>query len=421
MNKTQKFQVSGVVANEQNRTKTPASSATTTDNMKVPGRGDKALNCKVSFQIVNIVNSEENRCKLLLQPIVTQVGGDRSRRESVLTQDLVNEKTKDKFVENKISNECATDFRFCGADYQSMWIITHGMSADSSVRADNHLQTGKAISSSFAEAKPLVLFYDWGDMSQDAGGVNPHNVDQYLSRNTSWLLAERLKSWGMKDKSNLNLVGHSMGTIMINQFAYALQNREGVTGEIKRMFYLDPPNWPLQQFVTDESSVLSKWSNQTNYNRIDGYVTDARKIDVKVVRAFEGLNPVIATNGCGNHDFAKTSGSVIGIWNKNDNNPLDLINACKIHGGVPYVFADLIRDYKNGIKVSRYEKFILPVPIKIGSQNYDLINLKYLPYAGTTEDGYDAIIRNEGLEGKNEIQSSLSNDNFNYSGKIFKY
>jgi pimeloyl-ACP methyl ester carboxylesterase len=412
MNKTQKFQVSGVVANEQNRTKTPASSATTTDNMKVPGRGDKALNCKVSFQIVNIVNSEENRCKLLLQPIVTQVGGDRSRRESVLTQN--NKKEELAFTDKAISNECATDFRFCGADYQSMWIITHGMSADSSVRADNHLQTGKAISSSFAEAKPLVLFYDWGDMSQDAGGANPTNVDQYLTENTSYALARRMKSWGMKDTTNLNLVGHSMGTMLINQLAIGLQQKEGMTGEINRMFYLDPPKWPNGQFEVDDKTT----DTMKIYNKNNGY--NSKSVKAKIQRAFTGIDKGSSDNLCGNSDFAKTANEVVMIKYLNAGNG----QGCRIHGGIPYAFAEIVR--KKGVfkidfyDFSKQQDNTVPNGEVVSTIQINILNDQYISNTRANR-GFDILLNNNGYSNndslnltKGEILSDLNSNAIGY-------
>jgi hypothetical protein len=387
-----------VLGSEENiEYKFPTSDSDTEDDMKTPQ--GKKLFCKANF-----TDGEVRRCRMLMQDIESNIGG-ADVRKSRLTQK--NNENKFDLTNKEVSNECSTDYRLC-TEYKSMWIITHGMSADTNVKAKNHMDVGKAITSSYAQNQPLVLFYDWGDLSRDAGGNNPHNVDQHLGQSTSYKLAKRLKSWGMSDTSTLNLVGHSMGTMMINQLAYALQYNEKMTGEIDRMFYLDPPRWGNGKFQADANSEESKFI----YTRYNGY--NSKSIRARIQRSFVGLNDGLGVNGCGNDLLAKTANEVIGIRNKHDGHP------CKIHGGVVFVFANLVKDFKNGMsfqinRVDSNNKMTSDSDIKV---TLDLLNAKYL--RSDTIGDYDAMIRNEGEVGKikdvddSEVQSKLSNDYLNY-------
>ena len=159
--------------------------------MKIP-KSDKTLNCKAQFE-----DGEVNRCRFLFRDIRAP-GEDRT--------------TKLEQTDNavKVTNECATDFRFC-IDNQELWIVTHGMSSDTNVFGKGHQAILNQLDKTFSGKKPMTLFYHWGNFSKDANPFIAHNVDQYETYQTSYELSLRLKKWGLSDLSILNLVGHSMG------------------------------------------------------------------------------------------------------------------------------------------------------------------------------------------------------------------
>jgi hypothetical protein len=351
-----------VLGSEENiEYKFPTSDSDTEDDMKTPQ--GKKLFCKANF-----TDGEVRRCRMLMQGIraedevkKTQEERDREgnvtraidKRESILTQQGNIEAGKKEptynFVENnqKISNECATDRRLCPDNMKEIWIITHGMSSSDQVRSKYHTDTGNNIMTSRKSASPLVLFYDWGSMSQDAKMLHPDDVDQHLTKRTSYRLAKRLKTWGLSDLSILNLVGHSMGTMMINNLAIALQQKDKVSGEIARMFYLDPPSYALGgagEYRTDDTDY---GSFLTTYSDNNGYTS--KGIKARIQRAFVGQDKRELENLCGNNGLAQTAKDSVSITNIN----AGYFSGCQVHGGVPFVFAELITKPNMKLEVSK--------------------------------------------------------------------
>jgi hypothetical protein len=402
-NRSDVYQVSGVIANEETKFKFPTRDSETEDGMKVPGIGDKdkILYCKGGF-----TDGVRSNCKLLLQDMTSEIS-EGLFRKSVLTQ-----KMKDgNLSANLISNVCATDYRFCKDEVGEMWIITHGMSGSADVRSDNHLAIGKAISTSLSSRKPLVLFYDWGEMSKDALGVKSFNVDQYLAEGTAHKVSKRLAAWGLNDLTNLNLVGHSMGTMLINQLAVSLQQKDKIGGEINRMFYLDAPAFlGGSKYITNKDNISNY---ATDYSVDNGF--NNKGIKAKVQRAFVGQDDKGGDNACGNTPFANTANDSIAIVNMNASNK----QGCRVHGGVPFVFAEVILNYSNGIKLDVYSSegnsFVA------GSNSNSGSNSKYL-YSKKVNLLNDVNISNY-LIGNNNIKlinNGYSNDSsFNLaSGEI---
>lgn len=111
---------------------------------------------------------------------------------------------------------------------REVYLVSHGMNNSSADLAN--------VSDTIRDQKQdsIVLSIDWSG-SQSAIG-NPNTTDEWI-RPTAKIVADKLKRWGLNDASKLNMVGHSIGSIMINEIAKAFG------GVVNSLVYLDPPNY----------------------------------------------------------------------------------------------------------------------------------------------------------------------------------
>jgi Peptidase family M23 len=366
---------SGENAIKENLLRVPLGDSQTEDNMK--DKDGNVIYCKQSFADSN--KNFDNLCKQLTAPMANSFSR-LEHRETKLELDKDNA--------SPISNECQTNIRYC-YDVKNIWIDTHGMSTSNIVYTDYHKDIINSLKKYNQES--IQLFYNWGEYSKEAnilgsGAPTPTNVDEYIGEQTSQKLAKRIMQWGLKDGSKLNLVGHSMGTMIVNETAKNLISSNDKTSNssnlksINRIFYLDPPKWN-GLFVVDYPN-----SNE-NYSGFSGY--NSKGVKANIMRAFVGSDKYRKVNLCGNSDFARTAIDWIRIkFNNGESN-----SVCAVHGGVPFVFAEVVK--LNGLLYSK--KY---------SRNLDLLNDKNINYS--TESIIE--IYNNGLPEGGEIRSKIENN-----------
>ncbi len=137
------------------------------------------------------------------------------------------------------------------------WVITHGWD-DSSTGSLN------SLAREVAKQNPgdRVLMLDWSEASMNSGdnGANPLRISEKLSRGNyyaaTWIrpvaevaVNELKNKYGISDaeaNKNLNLIGHSLGSIMSSEIGYiyskSQRNVEGNKKGINLMIALDPPS-----------------------------------------------------------------------------------------------------------------------------------------------------------------------------------
>jgi hypothetical protein len=122
----------------------------------------------------------------------------------------------------------------------NVWIISHGYK-------DKFGGDFQTIGDQIIKDHPgdIVLGLDWSNISdKDANTVDSLSYD--ICRVPTWIrpisqvIYNRLKNWGFDDSSKLNLIGHSLGTIMSAEIAQRFI--ESNKGKPNKMVLLDPPS-----------------------------------------------------------------------------------------------------------------------------------------------------------------------------------
>jgi hypothetical protein len=177
-----------------------------------------------------------------------------------------------------------------------------------------------------------VITLNWKE-SAAATAVSPNSVDQSIQP-IARKVANKLKIWGITNAQQLNMVGHSMGTIMITEIAKAMRDQQGA-GESNRLIYLDPPNYfPFGAWQFDVNDAEA--GNDSIYNKDVGYTT---KVNANIMRAFTGVRKDGTPNTCGNINLNKTAKENILIQF-----PDMSFGACNIHGGVHKSWTKMMAD-----------------------------------------------------------------------------
>jgi len=208
------------------------------------------------------------------------------------------------------------------------WIISHGM--------NNTWEDMRGLAAEIQLARPqaIIILVDWSGARE--GVSSPTDTDQWI-RPTAEVLAQKLKDWGIEDASELNLAGHSMGTMMINEIASQFSNNAN------GMYFLDPPNFfpGTDHFTVDDRPIGSN----IYYNENNGYTQHYNRAAIS--RAFTGIKKNGDGNWCGNARLNRTAKESISIYFSSYKElwapPL---NDCKVHGNVHKTFGRLITDLK---------------------------------------------------------------------------
>ena len=215
---------------------------------------------------------------------------------------------------------------------RNVWIVSHGMNNDRSNLSD----VSNAL---ISQTSDIVISLDW---SGARGVISPNQTDQWI-RPTAKGVADKLKSWGITNGSKLNMVGHSMGTIMSTEIAKAVRDR-GIQGDVTNLIYLDPPNIAsgvpgiLQFDVDDTENTIDSIYND-NY----GYQYHYPSTNSTRMQAFTGINYKGEPNTCGNANLNKTAKENITIFMP------EVTTICGVHGGVHFTWSNLISNKKLAI------------------------------------------------------------------------
>jgi murein DD-endopeptidase MepM/ murein hydrolase activator NlpD len=303
-----------------------------------------------------------------------------------------------------------------------VWLISHGMldkgDSDAMVNIADSLHQN-------LESKGIphvIINIDWR-AAADAGSIlrDPHKTDQWI-RPTSERLYSRLKDWGLEDPSKVNLVGHSMGTMVINEIArqYNLETGQSVD----RMYYLDPPNYyptaEKKEFRVDDrfgNSNSQGSSNDAIYKESHGYTVHARGF---IQRAYTGVTNEGRDGLCGNTKLAKTAKEYLDFGFHDILN--DASAGCPAHGSPNYAFGDMIRQrgFGNNSLLDLNRDLVV-------SQKHDYTNLEskdgYIYSTGKEEtaESQNLTVKENG----NLIQYGFAGignhfSNFNFGMKAFK-
>ena len=174
---------------------------------------------------------------------------------------------------------------------RNVWLITHGF-AD---RFDGDFQS---IATSIVGYKPedIVLGLDWGDI---ANGSSPA-VCLDVCKAATWIrpisiaIVERLTDWGFEDATKLNIIGHSLGSILATEIS--LRYIEANNTKAGTIIALDPP---------------SEFTTITYFQKDPFYLT---QLSPKFVRtlSFSSVSlfsiSVVGHNSiAGNQEFAQTA------------------------------------------------------------------------------------------------------------------
>lgn len=203
---------------------------------------------------------------------------------------------------------------------KNIWLVLHGWNSD----YDNFVPLAETV----AKAKPedIVLLLDWVEVSHtEAGGQRGGN---FIA--ASWIrpLAEaiynKLEDWGFTSGDRLNLIGHSLGTLLSSEIAKQYE-------QVNSIFALDPPS-ELNKIVN-----LNEFSNgydldfrEDGYNDLEDTLTPFRE----VAEYSLGLNG--DPSAAGNEDFSSFAHeSILMNFGKS-------VDFGQAHGMVLEVFQNLI-------------------------------------------------------------------------------
>ncbi|MBD2023818.1 hypothetical protein [Leptolyngbya sp. FACHB-711] len=124
---------------------------------------------------------------------------------------------------------------------QTVWIVSHGLNSDTGTFAD--------LARKVRQNKPsdVVLLLDW---SQAAGTGFIENYEAGNIAASRWIddvadfAFDKLKAWGFTDGSKLNLVGHSLGSLVSSEIGSRFRS-------VNRLIALDPPSEALGAYAVD--------------------------------------------------------------------------------------------------------------------------------------------------------------------------
>jgi len=290
----------------------------------------------------------------------------------------------------------------------NVWIISHGLE-------NTYEQMTQLASKIYQEnTNDIIILLDWGGARPTTIAKSPSDTDQWI-RPTAEEVVKKLQTWGLYEPGKIRLVGHSMGSIMINEIAreyrqatirYNSQSTPQINNlNIPNLYFLDPPNFvPL----------TNNYEVDTRSGASDQYYTETRGYDyhynfATISRAFTGIKKNGQGNWCGNSRLNRTANESISIY-FNDKKEIwaPPLRECKIHGNVHQVFGRLITDQKLTFD---------------SNQKLNLYNQGVANYPDTQfyEDDYE-FNASISVRGDNDIQTIMTRDipnpnQFNLWGK----
>jgi hypothetical protein len=176
---------------------------------------------------------------------------------------------------------------------QALWIVSHGM--------NNNGESLNDLASSIAKQDPtaVVLNLNW---EQGANAVTPNGTDEWINP-TSKIVANKLIKWGVRDLSKVNLIGHSMGTVMSANISDNLKERANNllkvnSSQVNALIALDAPK-------ATNATNTSTFTTDETYNSKKTFISFAGS--AKSTSAFIATVEDGTQGGCGNYEFGKTA------------------------------------------------------------------------------------------------------------------
>ncbi|MGL4758189.1 MAG: peptidoglycan DD-metalloendopeptidase family protein, partial [Patescibacteria group bacterium] len=209
-----------------------------TINTMLSGKYDNFFDCyKCNNKTLEFAAQEKENQKLRLIEIVNKTTNlvTGTIEDNIL---VTNPKTRDTNVRLNIYPEkqksTKQNLLRTVSESDDIWIVSHGMN-------NNNIHMNQVAESIYNKLErdnqrnTVVLTLDWSD---GAKALTPNLTDQFIYP-TAKAIINRLKQWGLKDGSKVNLAGHSMGTIMSAELASVTE--EVYNKKPNRMILLDPP------------------------------------------------------------------------------------------------------------------------------------------------------------------------------------
>jgi hypothetical protein len=203
------------------------------------------------------------------------VKGDRSDRDRI--RDIIGPFTDNPIItvdENqslkfKLLNSNASKTKY--NSLSELWIISHGYRDNFNFEFE---KIGKQILVN--HPNDIVIGLDWSNIAT----INANPVEQAsydICRVPTWIkpisevIHQRLNNWGFKNGTKLNLIGHSLGTLMSAEISQRFIDYN--QNQANKMILLDPPSETrcklnLKQYTVQQNPEVvkvDKFANRANY------------------------------------------------------------------------------------------------------------------------------------------------------------
>ena len=159
--------------------------------------------------------------------------------EETLTIGADDRKIKLQFVQPSTTSLPAESVLRQNWDGRNVWIVSHGWLPPSTNR-----QKINDLANAVAQSRPsdIVLTLDW---SNAAGTIDVLNAAKWINP-IAEVVANKLKAWGwgLTDGTKLNLIGHSLGSLLSTEIAARVGFAQTITA-------LEPPSESLGLFDLD--------------------------------------------------------------------------------------------------------------------------------------------------------------------------
>lgn len=148
--------------------------------------------------------------------------------EETLTIGADDRKIKLQFVQPSTTSLPAESALRQNWDGRNVWIVSHGWLPPSTTR-----QKINDLANAVAQSRPgdIVLTLDW---SNAAGTVDVLNAAKWINP-IAEVVADKLKAWGLTNGTKINLIGHSLGSLLSTEIAARVGFAQTITA-------LEPPS-----------------------------------------------------------------------------------------------------------------------------------------------------------------------------------
>ena len=214
---------------------------------------------------------------------------------------------------------------------EDIWIVTHGYRDNS---GGSFWEIGNDIKAQFPDATVLTL--DWSNIAYGGDLKTNERID--LCRTANWIrplaerVVEKLKRYGVTDPKKVNLVGHSLGTLVSAEISRIMMENSGQY--VSRMILLDPPSETLCNAL-GVFGIYNTRSYPSSLSRIDRFANFAeRAVSFVGMRSFAGNQGLNLTADYSywiefdqdNIDTGESHAWVVQAWRKMNSN--DKLSGC---------------------------------------------------------------------------------------------